>query len=246
MRLIHRIALRERAGKPPMHWQEPDGHDAFVVPDDVVDVVYRIRCRELRVDHAHDLSQALLGVLPWLAREPLAGVHTVHVAEAGNGWLRPQGPDALMQLSRRARLTLRLPRHRLEDARALVDAALQVGDHVVEVGTFSHKSLSSLGTLIARHVADTGGGDETVFLERALRQLSDLGVRAPKLLAGRARALQFPQGPLATRSLMVAGLSAAHSVKLQQHGIGSGRITGCGLFLPHKGIEAVHEVDERL
>ena len=41
--------------------------------------------------------------LPWMVDEPQAGIHLIHGAESGNGWIRPQEPDALLILSRRTR-----------------------------------------------------------------------------------------------------------------------------------------------
>jgi len=55
----------------------------------------------------------------------------------------------------------------------------------------------------------------------------------------------FPDGSIFTRSLMVADLEPEQSVRLQQIGLGEGRTIGCGLFIPHKGIKAVKETDEK-
>jgi hypothetical protein len=41
---------------------------------------------------------------------------------------------------------------------------------------------------------------------------------------------------------MLADLEVEEAVKLQQEGIGRHKKTGCGLFIPHKGIKAVHEI----
>ena len=87
--------------------------------EDVVDAAFAIECRSLPVDHAYALSQALLAALPWFADEPQAGLHTVHGAASGAGWQRPEGEDAVLQLSHRTRLVLRLPGSRLQDAAAL-------------------------------------------------------------------------------------------------------------------------------
>jgi len=72
-----------------VYWEEDKTKDAaFVVPDDVVDVAFRIRARSLPLDHAHALSEALHAALPWLTEDPAAGVHLIHGAESGNGWYR--------------------------------------------------------------------------------------------------------------------------------------------------------------
>ncbi|MDH3609566.1 MAG: hypothetical protein OEQ24_10045 [Gammaproteobacteria bacterium] len=48
-----------------------------------------------------------------------------------------------------------------------------------------------------------------------------------------------------TRSLMIDGLKIEESIYLQQRGLGEGRLVGCGLFMPHKGIEAVGEAQRK-
>jgi len=42
---------------------------------------------------------------------------------------------------------------------------------------------------------------------------------------------------------MLAELSLEESVRLQQRGLGSHRSMGCGIFLPHKGISAVKNME---
>jgi len=44
---------------------------------------------------------------------------------------------------------------------------------------------------------------------------------------------------------MLDGIDVEQSVLLQQRGIGAGRLLGCGLFLPHKGIDAINEAQEK-
>ena len=68
-----------------MYWQEDDDRLTPKVSDDVVDLVFAIACKALPVDHAYSLSQAIRQILPWLADEEGAGVHTIHVAETGVG-----------------------------------------------------------------------------------------------------------------------------------------------------------------
>jgi hypothetical protein len=38
---------------------------------------------------------------------------------------------------------------------------------------------------------------------------------------------------------MLADLSTDESIRLQQQGLGPRRLMGCGIFIPHKGIDAV-------
>lgn len=230
-----------------MFWNdETDSKPGFVVSDDVVDLGFRLNCPTLPLDHAHALSTALLEELPWLAEEPHAGLHLIHGAASGNGWYRPEDTGSeLLHLSKRTRMRLRLPRHRLDDARELVGKKLDVSGHQLEVGKSEVFLLSSLSTLFARYVITDEAKDETRFLEEAAQQLQAIDIPCRKMLGGISHRMVFPDGDIFTRSLMVADLEPEQSVRLQQIGLGEGRTIGCGLFIPHKGIKAVKETDEK-
>ena len=220
-----------------MHWKEEDIPPSPVAPD-VVDVRYRIRCRALPVDHARDLRSALLAVWPWLADEPLAGVHTIHGAESGNGWIRPDDPATYLPLSRRTRLALRLPYHRLEEARGLSGGTLQVGPDPVVIEDSRLHPLQAQGTAFARYVA-IEAEDEEEFLSLCAEQLQAIGIEAPRMMAGRTHIVAGSSAPLHCCSLMLDGLDPEPSLNLQRHGLGPERLLGCGLFLPHKSIAPV-------
>jgi len=225
-----------------MFWQESKENEQFVVPDDIVDVVFGIRCRTLTVDHAHDLSIAIRAVLPWLEDEPVAGVHSIHVADSGNGWMRPEDPDALLHLSRRTKLMLRLPKQRIADADLLTGHTLKIGGHDMLVERAVVKPLTPITTVFSRYVVVGDTLDETGFLKRAQTLLGNLGIQAKKMMCGIERTIRMPAGSLRTRSLMLADLTLDQSILLQQQGLGSERLLGCGLFLPHKDINEVRPV----
>jgi CRISPR-associated protein Cas6 len=229
-----------------MFWNdEQEKKPEFVIPDDVVDLAFRVGCPTLPLDHAHALSRALLDVLPWLEDEEHAGVHLIHGAASGNGWYRPEDvTNEVLHLSRRTRMRLRVPRHRLDEARGLSGRRFDIDGHPLEVGDSEVFLLSSLSTLFARYVITGADTDEQAFLEEAARGLRDIGVDCRKMLGGISHTLQFPDGPVHTRSLMVADLEPEQSVRLQQVGLGAGRHIGCGLFLPHKGIKPVNDDKE--
>lgn len=229
-----------------MYWNDDKEEDtSYKVPDDIVDLSFGISCKMLPLDHAYPLSQALQQALPWMRDEPAAGLHLIHGAESGNGWFRPQDTEnALLQLSRRTRMMLRVPRERIDAARALEGKTLDVAGHPLAVATGTIKKLSTMSTLFARHVVmDNPAMDEDAFLEQVVAELHGLGIkRITKVLCGRAHDLSTPdEGPVHTQSVMVADLEPEVSVLLQQKGLGPYRKMGCGLFLPHKGIKPVKE-----
>jgi CRISPR-associated protein Cas6 len=230
-----------------MFWEEEkDETTPYRVPDDVVDLVYSIRCRSLPLDHAYSFSQAVRQALPWLEEEERAGIHLIHGAESGNGWMRPDDAEnQLLHLSRRARMTLRVPGQRIDDARELSGETLDIEGHSLEVGDAKVRLLSTLPTQFARYVVvpeGSGDADEEAFMSYAAERLRELGIRVRKLLCGRAHAIRHPDGDLFTRSVMLADLEVEEAVRLQQEGIGEYKKMGCGLFIPHKGIKAVHDM----
>ncbi|WJW74339.1 type I-MYXAN CRISPR-associated protein Cas6/Cmx6 [Thiohalobacter sp. IOR34] len=227
-----------------MFWQEDIEDDTpYQVPDDIVDLSFRIDCRTLPLDHAHALSSALLAALPWLEEEPDAGVHLIHGAESGNGWFRPEDVEhELLHLPRRrARMTLRLPKSRLEDARRLEGMTLDIAGHPLGVGSATVRLLSTLSPLFSRYVVTDPEQSEEDFLYGVVEALRALDIPVRKLMAGRSHAFRTPEGVLHTRSVMIADLEPERAVRLQQKGVGPGRKLGCGLFIPHKGISSVKD-----
>ena len=227
-----------------MHWEEITPSAEHAVPNTVVDAVFNISCRTLPVDHAYVLSHAIQRALPWFAHERGAGLHIVHVAGSGNGWQRPADPAALLHLSRRTKLALRIPKQRIADAGALLDQTLDVGGHALRIDSIALRPLSRITTLFSRYVVIAAGDDEAGFLRAATEELDALGIGPGRMVCGLTTAIATPTHTLNTRSLMIADLSTEESVLLQQQGLGPERKLGCGLFLPHKDINALQRKAE--
>ena len=234
--------LGKTCGTLIMYWQEDEQKpENPVIPDDVVDLVYSIQCRSLPVDHAHALYSAIAEVLPWLHEEEGAGVHPIHVAESGNGWLRPENADELLHLSRRTKLVIRVPKHRISEAEGLVGTLLDVAGNELSIDKVTKRLLSDLDTLFARYMVIQNGMSEEEFLNQTITEMRELGVSPKKVLPGKGHVIRTPDGDLQTSSLMLADLKVDESLILQQKGVGSHRHLGCGLFIPHKGIKEVYE-----
>ena len=72
-----------------MYWEENKQDEySSAVSDEIVDLAYSITCKSLPVDHAYALSEAMAKALPWFVEDEYVGLHTIHVAESGNGWFR--------------------------------------------------------------------------------------------------------------------------------------------------------------
>lgn len=230
-----------------MYWEEKKPDKPFQVPDDIVDVAYKINCKCLPLEHAMALSGAIQKALPWISDEDKAGIHLIHGAESGNGWMRPEDPaNELLHLSRRTRMMLRLPKERLDAAQELTGKTLNIDGHELTVGEYQVKLLSTQSTLFSRYVVSMDTESEDDFLHRVYKTLKSMDIQIHKIMCGKTHILQGHYGDIFTRSVMLAELAPAESVKVQEEGIGEGRKLGCGLFIPHKGIAPVKESEEDL
>lgn len=217
-----------------MYWQDDNQEKPFVVPVNVFDLMFQIDCPTLPLDHAWPLNREIRRILPWFGEQAFEGLHIIHGAESGNGWERPQSAEQLLYLSRRVKLTLRLPSEQIEAAEALTGAQLDIAGHAMRIGNAKRRKLGLTNFLYARYVVGHSATDEDAFIAWAVEQLSALGLRFKKVLCGKSCKLETPEGAMETRSLMVADLPYPDAVKLQEHGIGQHRALGCGLFLPQK------------
>lgn len=231
-----------------MFWQEDEKPNQPKVPDDVIDLVFDIECRELPVDHQCELGDALCKHLPELSEDNQLAVHSIHLAGSQNGWERPDPSlGQRLILSRRTKLTLRAPvedREKIEQA--LSGATIEIGGSRLTIGKAKTKKLSDQGTIFSRYVVLEPGEDqdELAFMQRVVNELSDRGIRVRKALSGKTVSIEGPDGPLLTRSLMIADLRREDSIRLQQDGLGPLQHMGCGIFIPHKGIEAVKKSED--
>ena len=228
-----------------MYWNDNANQAEYKVPDDIVDVNFKIKCTHLPLDHAHDLSSAIIAELPWVAEDQQVGIHLIHGAESGNGWIRPTGPDELIYPSRRTLFSIRTPKQRILDVEQLAGKTITIGDIPVELSKPSIRGLSKITTIFARYVLAQQIEDEDAFLQEMADLLMQKQITPKKMMSGRATLMRFPDGDRSARSLMIDGIEVVESVCLQQEGLGSGRKIGCGIFLPHKGIDPVAETQEK-
>ena len=75
-------------------------------------------------------------------------------------------------------------------------------------------------------------------------ELRALDIDVSKMICGKSGEIRAGGRSIFTRALMVAGLKPEESVRLQRHGLGEDQLLGCGLFVPHKGIDAVYAKQE--
>jgi CRISPR-associated protein Cas6 len=198
----------------------------------VADLRFALHGARLPADHGEALAEAVAAELPWLAAVRDAGIHTVRGTPIGGG---------LLGISRRARLALRLPRARLEDAHALAGRSLRVGAETLGVGEAASWPLAASVTLYSRLVI-AGPAEEQAFAAALAALLgAQLGAEsaACQVVLGKPDAVATRQGSRRGFSVLLHGMSPTASLRLQEQGLGELRLYGCGIVVPYKSIAAV-------
>jgi len=227
-----------------MFWREDnESEKEFHVPDDVFDLVFKLSGSSLAIDHAYALSEALQSHLGANTCDKI-GVHGVRMAGSGNGWNRPEQIDAMLPLSRRARLVIRVHRDDCDEVIRITNKTLQIGAQQLAIGESAIRKLSTISTLYARAVSCDRSESEADFLARVAELLNAMNIKVTKMICGKSGEIRTAGETIFTRALLVADLDPEESVTLQQLGLGKDQMLGCGLFVPHKGIDAVHNVEE--
>jgi CRISPR-associated endonuclease/helicase Cas3 len=156
-------------------------------------------------------------------------------------------------LNERSSVRLRVPDTRIRELLPLAGKALELDGHKLRVGVPHILPLTPAPTLRADvvliKIAHANGNPITpeAFLVAARRKLAELGmgvkVEAGIPLATSGKNAGEPQRKVVKVKdqthvgfpLMVQGLTAEESIKLQEHGMGGRRLMGCGLFVPMGG-----------
>ena len=209
------------------------------------DVVFKLNCKRLPVDHASALADGVCQSAPWLAKLPNCAIHSVHVAGSQNGWTRPDAHSGeWLELSKRTRLRIRVPL--LETTRLIENLShslLNINGEPLQILDGKIKPLYAGPTLFSRYAAFNqldDSANEDQFLDKVIETCESVGFSPNKLMCGRTQSITSSKGALLTRSVLLADVPNEASVKLQDSGIGDYRLLGCGILIPHKDTDAVN------
>jgi len=220
-------------------WEE---EEKFEEKSSMIDVAFKIECKILPYDHISELSNALTDLAPWMLKNDLIGVHTLHGPDFGNGWVRSENDQIF--LSKRTRLIIRIPKADINKIKLIEGSTINVLNSDIKIGKSIVKPFLVVRDLICRYVLCNRNQTEEDFLFEIKEQLSIHGISIKKAICGKTKSIIIKGKNQFTRSLMIADLSKDHSILLQDLGIGNGRIYGCGILLPHKSIDAVSNFKE--
>jgi len=197
----------------------------------MIDLQFDLVGTTIPTENAQLLSVALQELVPWLGEEPGIGIQHLKGAETNSG-------DATLNINRRTKLFLRVPRARVDAMQRLADQTLDLAGHVLQIGDFKTREFSPFANIYA-HFVDTGSAGEEQFVQDVMRELDGRFQLRCGFICGKQQTLQSTSGPLYGYSLMLHDVPPHKSLQLQDEGLGRNRLLGCGIFIPHKSIAPV-------
>jgi CRISPR-associated protein Cas6 len=211
----------------------------------VVDLIFPVHGEALPADHAYPLYAALSRVVPAF-HDPAA---RVRFAPVGG----PRFDRGTLRITAGSRLRVRLPQERIGDVLPLAGKRLEVDGHAIRLGVPFVTALEPAPALHARAVVIkcSARGDKGKnlrytevgpFLDAVREQSEALGVggewsvpvKASGPRAGEPvrRVVRVKGRAMVGFGVLVEGLTADGSIRLQEHGLGGRTRLGCGFFLP--------------
>ena len=218
-----------------MYWEEDNQESNSNTENKIVDVSFKVNCKKIAADHAYDLFEAILEKIPSIRDIDNLAIHSIHGAESGAGWERP---ETEIHLSKRTRFAIRTPVEQSEKFFALDGKVLNVGEYEMTLSKPNIKKLISTDTLFCRAVVISNNKDEEEFL-KSYRFLADLDISYLHVFTYSEHIIKTPTENLVGKTLLITDLEKKDSIKIQELGIGIGKLYGCGIFLPHKSIAPV-------
>jgi len=197
----------------------------------MIDLQFDLVGTTIPTENAQLLADALQGLLPWLADDTRIGVQHLKGAETNSG-------DASLNLNRRSKLFLRVPKARVDDMQQLVGQTLDLAGHALQLGRFKTREFSAFANIYA-HFVDTGSTGEEQFVQDVMRELDGHFHLRCGFICGKQQTLQSTSGPIHGYSLMLHDVPPHKSLQIQDEGLGRNRLLGCGIFIPHKSIAPV-------
>jgi CRISPR-associated protein Cas6 len=213
-----------------MSWAWPESKPEEYTPR-LIDLQFDLVGTTIPADSALLLDTAVRAILPWLGEDGGAGIQPLKGAETNAG-------DTVLNINRRTKLYMRVPRARVADVETLIGQALDLAGHSLQLGKFKTRAFSPFGNLYA-HFVDTGSDTEEQFVQDVMQILDGHYQLRCGFICGKRQTLQSAAGLVSGHSLMLHDVPPHKSLRLQDEGMGRNRLLGCGIFIPHKSIAPV-------
>jgi hypothetical protein len=215
----------------------------------IIDLAFSIDGATIPLDYGYGLFSSLCRLVPQLHGDRRIGVHPIR-------GIREE--EKRLTLVPQSRLRLRMPVEEIATYLILVGTELDLEGSRLRLGiprsvqgpdgkriaveAIRVEPLRPSSVLSSRLVTIGQISESSAFEESLRRQLDGLGVAAePRFLpstdplhrGGPARrVLRIKQRKIIGYPICISGLTAEESLIVQEHGLGSRRRMGCGLFVP--------------
>jgi len=203
----------------------------------IYELQFRVLGRDFPLDHGYPLYAALSRLCPQLHER---SSHCLIGPIGGENARR-----GLLTVSPRSRLRLRVTEASLPIFIKLAGQSLDLAGHPLRLSVPNIRALVPAPTLVARLVTFRNAVEPELFLATARDKLRALGVAGqpsiPLLTAGpragepHRRVIAIAGRRIIGYSLLVEGLDAAESLRLQEQGLGGRGRMGCGWFVGVRG-----------
>jgi CRISPR-associated protein Cas6 len=198
----------------------------------IIDLTFVLQGTTIPLDYGYALFGAISRIIPAIHGDRRVGVHPIRGMKLQPGRLT---------LVPQSRLRLRLPSEEIGPYLPLAGAKLDLDGSVLRIGVPRTEALVPAPVLNSRLVTIGHRMEPEEFLASANRQLTEMGVQAraeflpspdPRYAGQPSRRVLVVKGrKVVGYPIVVAGLDAAESVRLQELGLGSRRRMGCGVFV---------------
>ena len=202
----------------------------------MVDLVFPILGDTLPTDHGYLLYSAL--------------AHLEQSFHAASACLRfslingERGGKGLIRLLGCSHLRMRLPAEQIGVVLPVTGQNLKVGDHSIRVGVPTVAPLTPACSLGAKVVTYKNAMEPTAFLKVTQRRLNEMGIGGepgiPLVQSGksagepRRKVVRIKGKVIVGFPLLIEGLTAEESLRLQEQGLGGRTRMGCGFFVPYR------------
>jgi CRISPR-associated protein Cas6 len=212
-----------------------------------IDVIFPVSGSTIPRDHGYALYGSIAGAIDAVHGERDIGIFPIRGTPGGDGTLL---------LNECSTLRLRLPAAKLPMLLPLAGKPLKLDGHALRVGVPHVSALvpapALAASLVVIKLADVGGKETggivtpDAFLAAAKKKLDEMNVRGdagiqvisagPRAGQPRRRVLRIKGKQVVGYAMIVQGLTAEESIRLQEKGLGGRRLMGCGLFLPVRNV----------
>lgn len=198
------------------------------------DLLFPARGDAIPTDHAYPLYAALSRLVPEF-HDPTTKVRFAPLNGA------PGEPGRLC-LNERSHLRVRLPDDAIRIALPLAGKSLDLAGSSIRLGPPSVRPLTPSTMVESWLVTFKHGEEPGAFLATARAKLTEIAVAGepavrafesgPRAGEPRRRVIRLKGQAIVGYALVVSGLTAEESIRLQERGLGGRTKMGCGFFLP--------------